>query len=166
MYAIVDIQGQQFKVSAKQKVFVHLLDAEEGSNIDFDKVLLIDNDKDVVVGNPVIAGALVSATVVKHCKGDKVKVFKKKRKKGYRVLKGHRQSMSEILIDQIVEKGGVKRETKARAKKTAVKAKAADAAAEPKKVARTRKPKAEVAEEATEAKPKRAPRKKKTEDSE
>jgi len=105
MYAIVDIAGQQFKVKKDQKIFVHRLDAEPGNQVDFDKVLLIDNDKNVSVGAPVIEGAMVSAKVLEHLKGDKVIVFKKKRRKGYRVKNGHRQYMSQILIEEIVETG-------------------------------------------------------------
>jgi large subunit ribosomal protein L21 len=105
MYAIVDIAGQQFKVTKDQKIFVHRLDAEPGNQVDFDRVLLIDNDKNVSVGAPVILGAMVSAKVLEHLKGDKVIVFKKKRRKGYRVKNGHRQYMTQILIEEIVETG-------------------------------------------------------------
>ncbi len=105
MYAIVDIAGQQFKVTKDQKIFVHRLDAEPGNQVDFDRVLLIDNDKNVSVGAPVIEGAMVSAKVLEHLKGDKVIVFKKKRRKGYRVKNGHRQYMTQILIEEIVETG-------------------------------------------------------------
>lgn len=101
MYAIVDIAGQQFKVEKDQKVFVHRLDAEEGSSVDFDKVLLIDNEGEIKVGTPTVSDMFISAKVVSHLKGDKVKVFKKKRRKGYKVLNGHRQYMTEILIEEI-----------------------------------------------------------------
>lgn len=101
MYAIVDIAGQQLKVEKNQKVYVHRLDAEEGSKVDFDKVLLVDNDGKIDVGAPIVKDMVVSATVVSHLKGDKVKVFKKKRRKGYQVLNGHRQYLTEILIDDI-----------------------------------------------------------------
>jgi len=101
MYAIVDIAGQQFKVKKDQKIFVHRLDAEPGNQVDFDKVLLIDNDKNVSVGAPVIEGAMVSAKVLEHLKGDKVIVFKKKRRKGYQKMNGHRQYLSQILIESI-----------------------------------------------------------------
>jgi len=104
MYAIVDIAGQQFKVEQNQKVFVHRLSAEEGSKVDFDNVLLIDNGGQVNVGTPSISGAKVSATVLNHLKGEKVLVFKKKRRKGYQKLNGHRQCLSHIQIDEIVEK--------------------------------------------------------------
>jgi large subunit ribosomal protein L21 len=101
MYAIVEIGGQQFKVENKAKGFVNKMDAEEGSTIDFDRVLLIDNEGDVKVGQPVVEGAKVSAKVVAHVKGDKVKVFKKKRRKGYKVLNGHRQQYTQIEIENI-----------------------------------------------------------------
>jgi large subunit ribosomal protein L21 len=101
MYAIVEIAGQQFKVQKDQQVFVHRLDAEEGSNLVFDKVLLVDNDGAVTVGAPAVSGAKVSATVLSHLKGDKVIVFKKKRRKGYQKSNGHRQQFTEIKIDSI-----------------------------------------------------------------
>lgn len=114
MYAIVDIAGQQFKVEKNQKVFVHRIDAKEGSSVDFDKVLLVDNDGKVQVGAPTVANTFVSAKVVSHLKGDKVKVFKKKRRKGYQLLNGHRQYMTELLIEDIKEGKAAK---KAEAKK-------------------------------------------------
>lgn len=101
MYAIVDIAGQQFKVEKEQKVFVHHLQEEPGAKVEFDQVLLIDNDGNVKVGAPNVKGAKVSATVVEHLKGDKVVVFKKKRRKGYRVKNGHRQQFTKILIEDI-----------------------------------------------------------------
>ena len=120
MYAIVDIAGQQFKVAKDQKLFVHRLEGEAGSKVSFDKVLLIDNDSKVTVGTPSISGAAVSATVIEHLKGDKVLVFKKKRRKGYKKLNGHRQYLTRIQITEILEKG-----SKApAAKKEAVKAEA------------------------------------------
>lgn len=102
MYAIVDIAGQQFKVSKDQKIYVHRLEAEEGSQVDFDKVMLVDNDGKVKVGTPVVENAKVSAKVLSHVKGDKVLVFKKKRRKGYKKLNGHRQFMTQIQIEEIV----------------------------------------------------------------
>jgi len=104
MYAIVDIAGQQFKVEKDQKIFVHRLNAEEGSKVNFDNVLLVDNSGKVNVGTPTISGAKVSATVLNHLKGEKVLVFKKKRRKGYQKMNGHRQYLSYIKIDDIVEK--------------------------------------------------------------
>ena len=101
MYAIVEIAGQQFKVQKDQKIFVHRLDAEEGKKISFDKVLLIDNDGKVTLGAPAIEGATVSAKVEEHVKGDKVIVFRKKRRKGYKKKNGHRQSFTAITISDI-----------------------------------------------------------------
>jgi len=101
MYAIVEIAGQQFKVEKDQKVFVHRLAQEEGVQIDFDKVLLVDEDGKVKVGTPVVKGAKVSAKVLAHVRGDKVKVFKKKRRKGYQKLNGHRQDLTQIQIEEI-----------------------------------------------------------------
>lgn len=101
MYAIVEIAGQQFKVEKDQKIFVHHLEQEEGAKVDFDRVLLVDNDGQVKVGAPVVEGAKVSATVLAHVKGDKVLVFKKKRRKGYKKCNGHRQHFSQIQINAI-----------------------------------------------------------------
>ncbi|MCB0461297.1 MAG: 50S ribosomal protein L21 [Flavobacteriaceae bacterium] len=105
MYAIVEIAGQQFKVEKDQKVFVHRLQTEEGKKVSFDNVLLLSDGDKVTVGAPAIDGAQVSAKVLNHLKGDKVIVFKKKRRKGYRVKNGHRQSLTEILIENIVASG-------------------------------------------------------------
>lgn len=101
MYAIVEIAGQQFKVAQGQEIFVHRLDANEGDSVSFDKVLLTDANGAVTVGSPTVAGMAVSATVLAHQKGDKVMVFKKKRRKGYRVKNGHRQQFTKIKIDAI-----------------------------------------------------------------
>ncbi len=102
MYAIVEIAGQQFKVEKEKKVFVHRLTAVEGEALEFSKVLLIDNDGDVRVGTPVVEGAKVTAKVLEHTRGDKVLVFKKKRRKGYQKMNGHRQSFTQVLIEEIV----------------------------------------------------------------
>ncbi|NOZ46759.1 MAG: 50S ribosomal protein L21 [Chlorobi bacterium] len=102
MYAIVDIAGQQFKVEKDSKLYVQKLNAKEGTKVEFDKVLLIDNDGKVKVGKPVIKGAKVSGKVLTHLRGDKVKVFKKKRRKGYKVLNGHRQYLTQVEIEEIV----------------------------------------------------------------
>ncbi len=102
MYAIVEIAGQQFKVEKDQKIFVHRLNAEEGSKIDFDNVLLTDNNGKINVGIPSLSGVKVSATVLNHLKGKKVLVFKKKRRKGYQKMNGHRQYLSYIQINEIV----------------------------------------------------------------
>lgn len=101
MYAIVEIAGQQFKVKKDQQIFVHRLDAEEGAKLDFDKVLLVDNEGKINVGAPAVKGAKVSAKVLSHLKGDKVLVFKKKRRKGYQKLNGHRQQFTQIQIESI-----------------------------------------------------------------
>jgi large subunit ribosomal protein L21 len=101
MYAIVEIAGQQFKVQKDQKIFVHRLDAEEGKKVSFDKVLLVDNDGKVTLGAPAIEGATISAKVEAHVKGDKVIVFRKKRRKGYKKKNGHRQSFTAITISDI-----------------------------------------------------------------
>ena len=102
MYAIVEIAGQQFKVEKDQKIFVHRLEAEEGGQVEFAKVLLVDNEGEVVVGAPAVDGAKVTAKVLSHMKADKVKVFKKKRRKGYKKLNGHRQHLSQIQMEEIV----------------------------------------------------------------
>ena len=108
MYAIVDIAGQQFKVEKDQKLFVHRLEGEEGKKLSFDQVLLIDTGSKVSVGDPVVKGAAVSAKILSHVKGDKVLVFKKKRRKGYQKLNGHRQYLTQIQIESISEKAAVK----------------------------------------------------------
>lgn len=126
MYAIVDIAGQQFKVEKDQKVFVHRLDAEEGKKVNFDRVLLIDDNGKINIGAPAIDGAQVSATVLEHLKGDKVIVFKKKRRKGYKKKNGHRQYLTEIQINDIKASGA----KKAAAKKEATPSKEAPKKAE------------------------------------
>jgi len=146
MYAIVDIAGQQFKVAKDQKLFVHRLEGETGSKVSFDKVLLIDNDSKVTVGTPSISGAAVSAKVLDHIKGDKVLVFKKKRRKGYKKLNGHRQQLTQIQITEILEKG---------AKAPAAKKEAAKPAAKPAAKVAEKKPAAPkaAAKPAAEKKP-------------
>ena len=115
MFAIVDIAGQQFKVAKDQKVFVHRLDAKTGDKVSFDQVFMLADGDKVTVGAPAVTNASVEAKVVRHLKDDKVIVFKKKRRKGYRVKNGHRQSLTEIIIESV----GV-----GKAKKAAPKAKA------------------------------------------
>ncbi|WP_010227581.1 50S ribosomal protein L21 [Gillisia marina] len=129
MYAIVEIAGQQFKVAKDQKVFVNRLAGEEGDKVSFDKVLLSGDGDNITLGAPAIDGALVDAKITRHVKGDKVIVFKKKRRKGYRVKNGHRQSLTEISIVGITLPGGkksssAKAEPKKEAPKAAPKAKA------------------------------------------
>ena len=125
MYAIVDIAGQQFKVAKDQKVYVHRLDAKTGTKVSFDQVLLLDDGGKVTVGAPAITNASVEAKVVKHLKDDKVIVFKKKRRKGYRVKNGHRQSLTEIVIESIGTSAKKKAAPATKAEKVAVKSKPA-----------------------------------------
>ena len=101
MYAIVDIEGKQFKVTQDQYVYAPLMDKETGASVDFDKVLLTDNNGEVKIGSPTIKGAKVTGKVLEHVKGDKVIVFKKKRRKGYKVKNGHRQRYTKLLIEKI-----------------------------------------------------------------
>lgn len=101
MYAIVDIAGQQFKVEKGKKIFVNRLEGEKGASLDFAKVLLTDDNGSVKVGAPYVEGVTVKATVVDHVKADKVLVFKKRRRKGYQKLNGHRQCLTQILIEEI-----------------------------------------------------------------
>ena len=101
MYAIVEIAGRQFKVEKGRKLYVYRLQGDEGSSLSFDKVLLTDNDGQVKIGTPVVEGAVVNATILKHLKDDKVIVFKKRRRKGYPVKNGHRQYLTQIQIDEI-----------------------------------------------------------------
>ncbi|MFD2517125.1 50S ribosomal protein L21 [Salinimicrobium flavum] len=108
MYAIVEIAGQQFKVAKDQKVFVNRLSGEEGDSVSFDKILLTGDGDNITLGAPAIEGALVDAKITRHLKGDKVIVFKKKRRKGYRVKNGHRQSLTEISIEGISVSGSKK----------------------------------------------------------
>ena len=154
MYAIVEIAGQQFKVSKDLKVYVHRLTNEEGSKVSFDKVLLLDDNGNITLGAPAIEGASVEAKVLQHLKGDKVIVFKKKRRKGYKKRNGHRQYLTQILIEGISATSG---------KKVAAKVEKAEVATEeleaPKKA---KAPKAAKTEEAT---PKKAAPKAKKVDS-
>ena len=101
MYAIVEIAGKQFKVEKDQKLYVHRLKEDEGKKVTFDNVLMIDNKDKVSFGSPMISGAQVGAKILKHLKSDKVIVFKKKRRKGYRVKNGHRQLLTQIQISDI-----------------------------------------------------------------
>ena len=101
MYAIVEIAGQQFKVKKDQKIFVHRQEGDEGDKLTFNKVYLIDNENDIKVGMPVVDGASVNTSIVSHVRGDKVLVFKKKRRKGYQKLTGHRQDFTQLLIEDI-----------------------------------------------------------------
>ena len=129
MYAIVEISGKQFKVEKKQKLFVNRLDVAEGKKISFDNVLMLNDGSKSSVGTPNISGVQVDAKVLKHLKSDKVIVFKKKRRKGYKVRNGHRQAITEIEISDILT--GVSKKTTA--KKAEVKKTVATNKAEPKK---------------------------------
>ena len=127
MYAIVEIAGLQYKVEKDQRLYVNRLNVAEGKKVKFDRVLLIEENGDVKVGAPVIDGALVEATVNGEVKGDKVLIFKKKRRKGYQKMNGHRQMFTSITINKIT--------AKAPAKKAAAKA-TEDAKAAPKAAAK------------------------------
>ena len=129
MYAIVEIAGQQFKVAKDQKVYVHRLAAEEGVNVQFDRVLLLEDGSKITIGAPAVSGAAVEAKVIKHCKGDKVLVFKKKRRKGYKVKNGHRQYLTQIVIENILASGAKPAAAKTAAPKAAAPKAEAPAAA-------------------------------------
>ncbi|MDP4606574.1 MAG: 50S ribosomal protein L21 [Flavobacteriaceae bacterium] len=129
MYAIVEIAGQQFKVAKDQKVYVHRLAAEEGANVQFDRVLLLEDGSKITIGAPAVSGAAVEAKVIKHCKGDKVLVFKKKRRKGYKVKNGHRQYLTQIVIENILASGAKPAAAKTAAPKAAAPKAEAPAAA-------------------------------------
>jgi large subunit ribosomal protein L21 len=161
MYAIVEIAGQQFKVSKDLKVYVHRLANEEGSKVSFDKVLLLDDNGNVTLGAPAIEGASVEAKVLQHLKGDKVIIFKKKRRKGYKKRNGHRQYLTQILIEGISATGGKKAAPK---KEVAPKKEAAPVVETTEEAPAPKKAKAPKAEKATdEAVP--APKKAKKTDS-
>ena len=151
MYAIVEIAGQQFKVAKDQKVFVHRLEGKEGSKVSFDKVLLLDDGK-VTIGAPVIENAVVSAKILSHLKGDKVIVFKKKRRKGYKVKNGHRQFLTEIQIDGISTKKAPAKKAETKKETTAKKEAPAKKETAAKKEAPAKKPAAKKAAPKTAAK--------------
>ena len=140
MYAIVEISGKQFKVEKKQKLYVNRLDVAEGKKISFDNVLMVNDGSKSSVGSPNVSGVQVDAKVLKHLKSDKVIVFKKKRRKGYKVRNGHRQAITEIEISDILtgisKKASAKKADapkKAEAKKTVAPKKAAPKKASAKK---------------------------------
>ncbi len=151
MFAIVEIAGQQFKVSKDQRLYVHRLPQDEGAEVVFDKVLLLADDGKINVGAPAIQGAAVKAKILRHLKGDKVIVFKKKRRKGYRVKRGHRQLLSQIQVEDILTKGF--KAAKAETKKAEPK-KAAAKKAESKKAAPAKAEKPKAAPKKAAAKPK------------
>jgi large subunit ribosomal protein L21 len=166
MYAIVEIAGQQFKAEVGKKIFVHRLEAEKEKDLEFEKVLLVENDGKVIVGEPLVENYIVAAQVVDHVKGDKVIVFKMKKKKGYRVKNGHRQNFTQIEITGIGEKGTIKKHTPKKKAKVVEPAVAEEPVSEEKitaKKAAVKKPavkkeKAQVAEVKVEKK-KAAPKK-------
>ena len=142
MYAIVEIAGQQFKVEKDQKYFVHQLEGKPGSKVTFENVLLLDDKGKVSVGAPAVNGVQVTAKIEQHLLGDKVIVFKKKRRKGYKVKNGHRQRLTEITVQEIGKKVAPKTEAKVETKKASPKteAKVETKKASPKKVAAKSKP--------------------------
>lgn len=160
MYAIVEIAGQQFKVERGTKVYVHRLDASEGSKIEFGNVLLIDNGGKIQVGTPSVDGAKVAATVLSHLKGDKVIVFKKKRRKGYQKSNGHRQQLTQVLIQGVLGKGETLKD-ELKIEKKAPKAKAEIAEVEVKEIKKAAPKKAAVKKAASDkpAAPKKAAKK-------
>jgi large subunit ribosomal protein L21 len=163
MYAIVEIAGQQFKIEKDQRLFVHQLEAKEGSKVNFENVLLLENGGQISVGAPVVTGVKVTAKVERHLKGDKVIVFKKKRRKGYKVKNGHRQCLSEISITDIaVKKDSNKKkekktdlEEKTVAKKVVVKKETSVKKAAPKKKAVAKKTVAKTETSVKKAAPKK-----------
>jgi large subunit ribosomal protein L21 len=154
MYAIVEIAGQQFKVTKAQKLKVHRLEAEAGKQVELDKVLLLSDGKTITVGTPTVEGARIAATVISHDKGDKVLVFKKKRRKGYQKLNGHRQYITELWIEAILGKGEKFDASKSSAPKPMVKVE------QPAKKAKVAKTEAAVEAPAKKAAPKKAAAKK------
>src|SRR5690606_1381320 len=143
MYAIVEMAGQQFKVAKDQKVYVHRLQGEEGDKVTFDEVLLLEDEGNVTIGAPVIEGAAVEAKVIKHLKGDKVIVFKKKRRKGFKKKNGHRQYLTQLQIEDILAKGA-KKAAPAKAKEEAKPAAVAKTEAPKKEAPKKEAPKKEV----------------------
>jgi large subunit ribosomal protein L21 len=126
MYAIVDIAGKQFKVKKDQFVYAPSMEGEEGASVEFDRVLLIDGDQGVHVGTPVVSGAKVTGKILDHGRGDKVIVFKKKRRKGYKKTQGHRQNYTKVLIEDILASGqGASAKKEAAPKKESKKAESA-----------------------------------------
>ena len=154
MYAIVEIAGQQFKVEEGKKIFVHRMDAAEGESVEFEKVLLIDRDGTVTVGEPVIADTVVEGKILAHVRGDKVIIFKKKRRKGYQKRSGHRQDFTQVEIMTIGAKGTPGKKAAPLAEPVIVKAQAEEAKAETKKapVKKTAEKKAPAEKKTTAAK--------------
>jgi large subunit ribosomal protein L21 len=132
MYAIVEIAGQQFKVEEGKKIFVHRLEVEEGKQIEFDQVLLIEDEGKITIGEPTIKDAVVEGKILDHMRGDKVIVFKKKRKKGYRIKNGHRQNFTQVEIVSINGKSTPKKAAPKKEETKAAEAVAAEPVAEKK----------------------------------
>jgi len=147
MYAIVEIAGQQFKVEEGKKIFVHRLETEKDTILEFDRVLLVEDNDKILVGEPTIENFIVEGKVLDHVRGDKVIVFKKKKKKGYRVKNGHRQNFSEVEIIGIGEKGTIVRKESIKKKKVkkAAEPEVAEAAEVAETRTRVRKPAAKAA---------------------
>lgn len=158
MYAIVEIAGQQFKVEKDQELFVHRLEGKEGSKVNFDNVLMTVDGSKIEVGAPAVKGVSVSAKIVEHLKGDKVIVFKKNRRKGYKVKNGHRQYLSKIQIESIDASKGTAKKAEPKAEETKAEAKPKAEKAAPK--ASTEK-KAETAKKETKPKAEKKPAAKK-----
>jgi large subunit ribosomal protein L21 len=159
MYAIVEIAGQQFKVEKEQEIFVHRLEGEAGSSVEFDNVLLYDKDGKITVGTPTVDGILVKAKIVEHLKGDKVIVFHKKRRKGYQKQNGHRQYLSKILIEDILpgtKKAAKKEEPKKETVKKEVKAEKTESVKKEEKATEKTAPKKEAKKEVAKKTPKAA----------
>ena len=142
MYAIVEIAGQQFKVEEGKNIFVHRLEVEDGKKIDFDQVLLIEDEGKITIGEPTIKDAVVEGKVIDKVRGDKVIIFKKKRKKGYRIKNGHRQNFSQV---EIISINGIGAPKKATPKKEPKQVEEAEAPVKEKKTA-AKKPAAAKAE--------------------
>ncbi len=159
MYAIVEIGGMQYKVAESATVCVPKMEQEPGKKVDFDRVLMIVDEDNINMGTPVVANAVVKATVVSQFKDDKVLVFKKKRRKNYKVLRGHRQQLTEIKIDAISLGGSRKAKTEASEEKAPKAAGAGKPAAAVKKT--TAKPKAAAAKKPAAKKPAAAAKAKK-----
>jgi large subunit ribosomal protein L21 len=135
MYAIVEIAGQQFKVEQGKKIFVHRLEAEEGKQIEFNQVLLIEDEGKITIGEPTVKDAIVEGKILDHMRGDKVIVFKKKRKKGYRIKNGHRQNFTQVEIISINGKSSPKKAAPKKEEPKAVEAAPAEKPVKEKKTA-------------------------------
>ena len=160
MYAIVEIAGQQFKVEEGKKIFVHRLEVEEGNHIDFDKVLLIEDEGKITIGEPTIKDAVIEGKILDHLRGDKVIVFKKKRRKGYRVKNGHRQNFSQVEIVSINGKATPKKAAPKKEEKVEAEVKVAEDKAPVKKSAEKKPAAAKKAEPAEKPVVKKAAEKK------